>query len=72
MLVSLFGTLDFGGGVIFPGVSFGNVRVASLSLAKSEEEVYVLGEAEEGEDVEESDVVGGGLEEEGEEWDKRG
>ena len=66
MLVSLFGTLDFGGGVIFPGVSFGNVRVASLSLAKSEEEVSELRGSKEWEYVGESDVVGEGLEKEGE------
>ena len=37
MLVSLFGALNFGGGDLFPGVSFGNVRVMSLYTAEREE-----------------------------------
>ena len=68
MLVSLFGALNFGGGDLFPGGSFGNVTVMSLSLAERKEEVSVLRESEEGEDVEESNVVEGGLDEGGEPW----
>ena len=59
---------EFFGGGLFPGGSFGNVRVMSLSLAEREEEVSELRGVEEREDVRESDVVGGGPEKGGEPW----
>ena len=41
--MSLFRALTFGGGDMFHGGSFGNVRVMGLSLAENEDEVSELG-----------------------------
>ena len=49
---------DFWGrGDLFPGGYFVNVRFMSLYLAEGEEEVSVLGDSNEGGNIEESDVA---------------
>ena len=57
MVLSLFGALDFGGGNLLPGGSFGGVRVMGSFPAYIEEEVSVSGESGEGEDDEEYYVI---------------
>ena len=47
-MISLFGDLTFGRGDLFPGRSFGNVRVMSSYPSDREEDVSVLIEAKEG------------------------
>ena len=61
--MSLFRALTLGEGGMFPGGSFSNVRFVGSSPADRKEEVSVLGDSNEGVDVEGCDVVEEVLEE---------